>query len=89
MPTSSDRFSDIRPYNDGEIQPAIQRVINSDEFIDAIVSFRFSKIAKFTGFLLKPLLRRYFLFKWGSINSIDDMQEVVGRYLQHMIDFSH
>jgi len=86
MPTSSDRFSDIRPYNDDEIQPAIQRVINSDEFIDAIVSFRFSKIAKFCGFLLKPLLRRYFLFKWGAISSIDEMQQVVGGFMQHMID---
>jgi 1-acyl-sn-glycerol-3-phosphate acyltransferase len=86
MPTSSDRFSDIRPYNDTEIQPAIQRVINNDEFIDAIVSFRFSKIAKFTGFLLKPLLRRYFLYKWGGISSIDEMQRVVGSYMQHMID---
>ncbi|GLS90737.1 acyltransferase [Psychromonas marina] len=85
MPTSSDRFSDIRPYNDDEIQPAIQRVINSDEFMDAIVSFRFSKIAKFAGFMLKPLLRRYFLYKWGGINSIDEMQQVVGGYMKHMI----
>lgn len=85
MPTSSDRFNDIRPYNDDEIQPAILRVINSDEFIEAIVSFRFSKIAKYTGFLLKPLLRRYFLYKWGAINSIDEMQQVMGRYMQHMI----
>jgi hypothetical protein len=86
MPTSSDRFSDIRPYNDVEIQPAIRRVINSDEFIDAIVSFRFSKIIKFTGFLLKPMLRRYFLYKWGAISSIDEMQQVMGGYMQHMID---
>ena len=86
MPTSSDRFSDIRPYNDSEIQPAIKRVIYSDEFMDAIVSFRFSKIAKFAGFLLKPLLRRYFLYKWGGISCIDEMQRVVGSYMVHMID---
>jgi 1-acyl-sn-glycerol-3-phosphate acyltransferase len=86
MVTSSDKFSDIRPYNDDEIQPAIQRVINSNEFLDAIISFRFPKLAKFVGFILKPLLRRYFLYRWGAINSIDDMQQVVGDYLQHMID---
>ena len=86
MPTSSDRFSDIRPYIDSEIQPAIKRVIYSDEFMDAIVSFRFSKIAKFSGFLLKPLLRRYFLYKWGGISCIDEMQRVVGKYMVHMID---
>ncbi|MCW8995578.1 MAG: 1-acyl-sn-glycerol-3-phosphate acyltransferase [Psychromonas sp.] len=86
MVNPSDKFSDIRPYNDDEIQPAIQRVINDNEFIDAIISFRFPKIAKFIGFILKPLLRRYFLYRWGAINSIDEMQQVVGCYVQHMID---
>lgn len=85
MSNADDKFSDIRPYNDEEIQPAIKRVINNDEFIDAIISFRFSKIASFAGFLLKPLLRRYFLYKWGSINSIDEMQQVVGGYMEHMV----
>ncbi len=86
MLTPSDKFSDIRPYNDDEIQPAIQRVINNNEFLDAIISFRFPKIAKVAGFLLKPLLRRYFLYRWGSVKSIDEMQQVVGGYMQHMID---
>ena len=86
MVTPSDKFSDIRPYNDDEIQPAIQRVINCNEFLDAIISFRFSTVPKCLGFILKPLLRRYFLYRWGKINSIDDMQQVVGNYLQHMID---
>ena len=71
MPSNIDKFSDIRPYNDEEIQPAIKRVINSEEFIDAILSFRFSKLSKFLGFVLKPLIRRYFLYKWGNIDSID------------------
>lgn len=86
MVNLSDKFSDIRPYNDDEIQPAIQRVINSNEFLDAIISFRFASIAKFVGFILKPLLRRYFSYKWGAIDSIDEMQQVVGGYMQHMID---
>ncbi|RBW46635.1 1-acyl-sn-glycerol-3-phosphate acyltransferase [Psychromonas sp. B3M02] len=86
MPTNIDKFSDIRPYNDQEIQPAIKRVINSEEFMDAILSFRFPKLSKCLGFVIKPLLRRYFLYKWGSIDSIDKMQKVVGVYMQHMID---
>lgn len=86
MPSNIDKFSDIRPYNDQEIQPAIQRVINSEEFINAILSFRFPTISKCLGFLLKPLVRRYFLYKWGNICSIDEMQRVVCIYIQHMID---
>jgi len=86
MPSKIDKFSDIRPYNDQEIQPAIQRVINSEEFVNAIISFRFPKFSKCLGFLLKPLVRRYFKYKWGSINCIDEMQGVVRVYIQHMID---
>ncbi|WP_354622569.1 1-acyl-sn-glycerol-3-phosphate acyltransferase [Psychromonas sp. MME2] len=86
MVTSSDMFSDIRPYNDDEIQAAIQRVINDNEFLDAIISFRFANLAKFFGFLLKPLLKRYISYKWGAINSIDELQRIVGVYVQHMID---
>lgn len=83
---SADKFSDIRPYNDNEIQSAIARVINNDEFLEAIICFRFSKLARFAGFLLKPLLRRYFLYKWGNISCIDEMQKVMGSYMVHMID---
>jgi len=86
MPSTNDKFSDIRPYHDHEIQPAIQRVIKSEGFIDSILSFRFPKLSKCLGFVLKPLVRRYLAYKWGRINSIDEMQRVVGVYVQHMID---
>lgn len=86
MVAPADKFGDIRPYNDSEIQAAIQRVINNNEFLDAIISFRFAGLAKYVGFLLKPLLRRYFSYKWGAINSVDAFQQVVGVYMQHMID---
>ena len=85
MPCSAKQFDDIRPYNDSEIQPAIVRVINSDEFINAIINFRFNSVPQFATPLLRPLLRRYFLFKWRSINSIDEMQQVVAKFMQHMI----
>lgn len=85
MHSNNDKFSDIRPYNDQEIQPAMQRVINNDEFIEAILSFRFPKLSKCIGFALKPLARRYLLRKWGNINSIDAMQDIVAGYMKHMI----
>lgn len=85
MVNATDKFNDIRPYNDDEIQPAIKRVINDQEFIEAIISFRFPKVPKFFACILKPLLRRYLSYKWGSISSIDEMQDVVGEYMVHMI----
>jgi len=85
MPCSTNKFNDIRPYNDDEIHSAILRVINSNEFMDAIVSFRCKKLPKLIAHLLKPLFRRYFLYKWGAINSIDELQQVVGKYMAHMI----
>ncbi len=85
MPCSANKFDNIRAYNDDEINPAILRVINSNEFMYAIVSFRFKKLPKFIARLLKPLLRYYFLYQWGSINSIDEFQQLVGKYMVRMI----
>ena len=85
MVTASDKFSDIRPYNDDEIQAAIKRVISNNEFLDAIISFRFAKLAKFTHVILRPLLRYYLLSRWGGIKSIDQLQEITGKYITHMI----
>jgi len=86
MPTNVDKFSEIRPYNDQEIQPAIKRVINDDEFMEAILSFRFPKLSKYLSFILKPLLRRYFLHKWSGIDSIDKMQKIAADYVKYMVD---
>jgi hypothetical protein len=86
MTDNADKFKDIRPYNDDEIHGAIMRVINSDEFMEAIIGFRFSKIEKYTGGLLKPILRRYFMYKWGGIRNVDDMQQVVVKFMVQMID---
>lgn len=85
MPCSAKQFDDIRPYNDAEIQPAIARVIKSDEFMNAIINFRFKSIPSFASPLLRPLLRRYFLYKWRSITNVVEMQEVVGKFMSHMI----
>ncbi|MCK5817923.1 MAG: 1-acyl-sn-glycerol-3-phosphate acyltransferase [Psychromonas sp.] len=85
MPCSTDKFNKIRPYNDTEIHPTILRIINNNEFLNAIISFRFNKLPKFIIWLIKPLIRYYLLYKWGSINSIDQMQQVVGKYITRMI----
>ena len=85
MLCSAKQFDDIRPYNDDEIQPAIVRIINSDEFMTAMMNFRFKSMPKFSFPLLRPLLRQYFLYKWRSINSIDEMQQVVAKFMNHII----
>ncbi len=41
MTSPTDPYVDIRPYGDDEIPAALNRLINDEEFISAILHYRF------------------------------------------------
>ena len=53
------QFDDIRPYNDDEVRPTIQRLIRDKEFLEAILRFRFPVMPEFLLPLLTPFVRSY------------------------------
>ncbi|GEA50763.1 acyltransferase [Vibrio inusitatus NBRC 102082] len=86
MSTENDIYQEIRPYNDEEIAPAIQRLINDEEFISAILNQKFSNHAKWFQALMSPLVKLYLKNRWGKLNSIDAVQIEVEKYLQKALD---
>ena len=40
-------FDDIRPYNDDEVRPTIERLLKDKEFIQTVTRFRFSRVPEF------------------------------------------
>ncbi len=80
------KYDDIRPYNDDEVRPTIERLIKDKEFLEAIVRFRFSKIPEFLLPLAVPFVCSYLTRKTDPIHSVSDLQLIVAKYLQHMID---
>lgn len=88
MQTNNDIYKDIRPYNDDEVSGAIQRLINDDEFINAILNYRFPQLSGVFGWLLRPLIKRFLVRKWSSVKTVEDVQLQVAKYMAATIEHS-
>ncbi len=86
MTINTDPYQDIRPYNDDEIPAAIERLINDDEFISAILAHRFSNHAKWLKSVMSPIVKVYLKFKWAKLDSVEAIQLEVEKYLSKAID---
>ncbi|MCL9780617.1 1-acyl-sn-glycerol-3-phosphate acyltransferase [Vibrio sp. S4M6] len=86
MTSKTDPYIEIRPYNDDEIPAAIGRLINDEEFIDAILQHRFSNHAKWFKALMAPFVKIYLKLKWAKLNSVESIQLEVKKYLEATLD---
>lgn len=82
MTDNIDPYFDIRPYNDDEIPAALERLIQDDEFISAILQHRYSNSAAWFRKLVSPFLKFYLRNKWRNLNSVEAIQSVVKTYLE-------
>ncbi len=68
MQIDNDIYKEIRPYNDDEVSGAIQRLIDDKDFINAILKYRFPHASGMFGWLLIPLIKRFFLSRNGLVS---------------------
>ncbi len=85
MTTNSDPFIEIRPYNDDEIPAAIDRLVNDEEFISAILKHRFSNHSGWFRTLMSPMVKVYLKMKWSKLNSVEAIQIEVKKYLEQTL----
>lgn len=78
-------FDDIRPYNDSEVRPVLDRLFRNDEFISAITRLRFPRLTSPLGFVLRPLVRTVLRHQLGRVRDVRDFQIIVERYVTRMI----
>ncbi|MDG3085239.1 1-acyl-sn-glycerol-3-phosphate acyltransferase [Vibrio hannami] len=86
MTEVKDIYKEIRPYNDDEIRPAIERLINDSEFINAIIKHKFSNYPTLLRALLSPAIKVYLRSKWGKLSSVHDVQLEIEKYLSRILD---
>ncbi|TON03879.1 acyltransferase, partial [Vibrio parahaemolyticus] len=86
MTANTDPYIEIRPYNDEEIPAALDRLIQDDEFITAILDHRFENKAKWFKMLMSPFLRIYLKAKWSKLDSVEAIQIEVKKYLQDTLN---
>ncbi len=83
--TSAERFADIRPYNDDEVRPAVDGLLHNRELLDAVAAYKFPRLNKYLGFILRPLARMAMAREVQAVQDIDTWQEVVAKYMRRMI----
>jgi len=86
MNSSNDPYFDIRPYNDDEIPAALNRLINDEEFINAIIKHRFASKNHLVRSLIAPFIKIYLKFKWAKLTSVEAIQTEVKKYLEHTLE---
>lgn len=86
MTSTTDPYQEIRPYNDEEIPAAIERLINDEEFITAILEHRFERQPSWLKTMMGPFVKAYLKFKWAKLTSVDAIQLEVKKYLEKTLE---
>ena len=81
-------FADIRPYNDDEVLPVLDRLLADDEFISAIASLRLGAWHKPISFLVNPFVRLILRRELRGVSKVRDFQNIVKKYMDDMIESS-
>jgi len=81
-----DPYADVRPYRDEEVAPVLARLLQDPELTGAIAAFRFGGLARVLPFLLRPAVRWYLKRELRGVASIRDLQLVIRRYMDAMIE---
>ena len=80
----SDPYAAIRPFNDDEVRPVIERLLRHDEFIAALSRLRFGSSASYLGWLQRPLLRAVLGRRLRAVKSVHDVQMVIKQYVEFL-----
>ncbi len=81
-----DNYSDIRPYNDQEVAPVLQRLLADPELLDTMAKLRApAALRRFPG-LLRPLVRWVLKKQLRGVSSVREFQIIVKNYMDSMIE---
>lgn len=86
MAPNSDKYQNIRPYNDREVPASMARLIADKEFIDAILHHQFQHMSLWLLQLLRPVLRLILKWKWRKFKTVAHLQMEVGRFMRSLLE---
>lgn len=84
--TTPAEFDDIRPYNDAEVRPTLQRLLADNEFLDAVIKLKMPKAGKIASRLMRPIARKAIAKEVKNVNTVFAFQQHVEKYMQRMLD---
>ncbi len=79
-------FDDIRPYKDNEVKSVLERLINDNEFIDAISRLRLPNSLGWGVAMARPFVRNRLKNEVKGVETIQAIQDRVEPYLTSQIE---
>ena len=81
----NDKFADIRPYQDSEVQNTLRRLLDNQDLLQTLSRYRYPRLSRLLPGILNRLVRFYLSQKVKKIGSVLDFQLVVAGYMEQMI----
>jgi hypothetical protein len=85
MTNDIDPFHDIRPYNDEEVRPVIDALVNNKELLDVLGRFKFPRLKAFLGPALNPLIQWALKREFGHVTDVASWQKMISKYMGKML----
>lgn len=79
-------FDDIRPYNDEEVRPTLDRLLHDNEFLDTIARLKLSSAGRYFAAVTRPLIRNRLAKEFTGINTVHDVQMYIRDYLESILE---
>lgn len=79
-------FDDIRPYQDNEVNPTIERLLSDTEFLDAVASLKLPKYTRFAAPVVRPVVRKALRREAQGVTTVDAFQQRLEKYISRMLD---
>ncbi|MCR8924141.1 1-acyl-sn-glycerol-3-phosphate acyltransferase [Dasania sp. GY-MA-18] len=80
------QFAEIRPYNDDEVSPVLERLVNDKEFIAAVASLRLGGWHKCCKPVVYPIVKHILRKQVSGISTVREVQALVKSYMDGMVD---
>lgn len=88
MTNDIDPFHDIRPYNDDEVRPVIDALVNNKELLDVLGRFKFPRAKAFLGPTLNPLIQWALKREFRHVTDVASWQKMISKYMGKMLNRS-
>ena len=85
MTNDIDPFHDIRPYNDDEVRPVIDALVNNKELLDVLGRFKFPRAKAFLGPTLNPLIQWALKREFRHVTDVASWQKMISKYMGKML----
>jgi hypothetical protein len=79
-------FEAIRPYNDAEVPAVLQRLLSDDAFLGILARYRYPRLSRPFGWLLRPLIAHRLAREVTGIRSVVELQDKCEPYVDRTIE---